>query len=82
MTDYERVEIESQLKSFTLRHFERPSACRDLEQVRFYVRELCVRIEDLEGRFNYVPEWAYHLLEQYSAQQDAMVSSAFRNTYS
>jgi hypothetical protein len=80
MTPTEQNKIDTELKSFTSRHFERPAACRNVEQVRFYVRELCVRIEELEEQFNYAPEWAYGLLAQYSARQDAMISD--RNMYS
>ncbi|HEY9049642.1 MAG TPA: hypothetical protein VIN08_27280 [Ohtaekwangia sp.] len=82
MTDYERKKIEMELKSFTSRNFERPSACRNLEQIRFYVRELCMKIDELEEQFNYVPQCAYALLAQYNAQQNAIIELDFRNTYS
>ena len=55
MTDYEQQKIEMELRVFTSRNFERPSECRNLEQIRFYVRKLCLKIEELEDQFQYVP---------------------------
>ena len=81
MTDHERKIIETELKNFTARNFEKPTACRNLEQIRFYVRELCLKIDELEGNFNYVPQWAYALLAQYNAQQNSIIQLEFRNSY-
>ena len=81
MTEFERRKIEAELKVFTSKNFERPSDCRNLEQIRFYVRELCQKIEELEGRFNYVPNWAYILLAQYNARQNGMLHVEFISTY-
>jgi len=82
MTDYERKKIEMELRAFTSRNFERPSECRNLEQIRFYVRELCLKIEELEDQFEYVPSWAYTLLSQYNAKQNTLLHVEFRNAYS
>ena len=81
MTSFERKKIEMDLKVFTSRNFERPADCRNAEQIRFYVRELCLKIQELESRFNYVPNWAYVLLDQYNSRQNTMVYVDFRNTY-
>jgi hypothetical protein len=81
MSDFERKKIELELKTFTSRNFEKPSECRNLDQIRFYVRELCLKIEELESRFHYVPQWAYSLLAQYNSRQNTMISLDFRNTY-
>jgi hypothetical protein len=81
MSDFERKKIELELKTFTSRNFEKPSECRNLDQIRFYVRELCLKIEELEARFHYVPQWAYSLLAQYNSRQNTMISVDFRNTY-
>jgi hypothetical protein len=81
MSDYERKRIELDLKTFTSRNFEKPSECRNLDQIRFYVRELCLKIEELESKFHYVPQWAYSLLAQYNSRQNSMISVDFRNTY-
>ena len=81
MTDYERKKIEMELRSFTSKNFEKPSECRNLEQIRFYVRELCIKIEELEDRFKYVPNWAYALLAQYNDKQNTLLHVEFRNAY-
>ena len=81
MTDYEQQKIEMELRVFTSRNFERPSECRNLEQIRFYVRELCLKIEELEDQFKYVPNWAYSLLAQYNAKQNTLLHMEFRNAY-
>jgi len=81
MSDYERKKVEMELKSFTSRNFVRPSECRNLEQIRFYVRELCLKIEELEGKFNYVPNSAYSLLSQYNSRQNAILYVDFSSSY-
>jgi hypothetical protein len=81
MTEYERKKIEMELKTFTSKNFERPDDCKNAEQIRFYVQELCNRIQELENRFNYVPDWAYSLLAQYNAAQNMMITLDFRSTY-
>jgi hypothetical protein len=81
MNDYERKKLEMDLKNFTSRNFERPSDCRNAAQIRFYVRELCNKIEEYERKFNYVPSWAYSLLTQYTTVQNSMVHVEFVKTY-
>lgn len=81
MSEYERKKIEMELKNFTSKNFEKPSLCKNSEQIRFYVRELCNKIDELEQRFNYVPNWAYALLAQYNSVQNTMISVEFRRTY-
>jgi hypothetical protein len=79
MSSLERQEIESSLKVFTNRNFEKPADCKNLEQIRFYVRELCLKIEEMESRFSYVPQWAYSLLAQYNARQNAILQVQFKD---
>jgi hypothetical protein len=81
MSEYEKKFLELELKSFTSKNFERPSDCENLEQVRFYIRELCNKIDDYKKRFNYAPEHAYTLLAQYNARQNSMLYKEFVNTY-
>lgn len=81
MNGYEHKKLELELRSFTSRNFERPADCRNLDQIRFYVKELCDKIEEYNSRFNYVPEWAYALLAQYNAHQNKFIQREFRNTY-
>jgi len=81
MTEYERKKLEMELRLFTSRNFEKPADCKNAEQIRFYVSELCNRIQDMENRFNYVPDWAYTLLAQYNAAQNMMINLEFRSAY-
>jgi hypothetical protein len=81
MKDYERKKLEQELKAFTSRNFERPSECRNPDQVRYYVSELCKKIQEYQSRFNYVPNFAYSLLAQYNDRQNNMQNIEFRNSY-
>lgn len=81
MNPYRVTRAEEELKQFISRNFERPGNCRNLEQIRFYIRELCVKIEEMETRFSYVPDWAYSLLAQYNVKQNSLLHVAFRSTY-
>lgn len=81
MSDYEKKRLEMELRNFTSRNFERPSDCRNLEQIRYYVKELCGKIEEYEIRFNYVPQWAYSLLAQYNLVQNRMLHVEFITAY-
>lgn len=82
MTNYEMKRLEMELKQFTINNFDKPINCRNLEQVRFYIKELCAKIEELEMKFNYVPEFAYTLLAQYNARQNNLLQKEFSTTYS
>jgi hypothetical protein len=77
MTTTERKLVEADLKDFTSRNFEKPLDCKNLDQIRFYVRELCLKIEELENRFEYVPNSAYSLLAQYNMRQNSMINKEF-----
>lgn len=81
MSQFEQAQIESDLKKFADRNFESPRKCKNPEQIRYYVRELCLKIEECKTRFNYVPNWAYTLLSQYTQVQNELVYLDFRNTY-
>lgn len=72
---------ESELKTFTRRNFEPPSDCKNLVQIRFYIQELCNKIESLEAKFHYVPEDAYGMLAQYNARHNELIYSDFQRTY-
>jgi hypothetical protein len=77
MTSAERQLVETELKNFTNRNFEKPINCRNLDQIRFYVRELCLKIEELETKFEYVPNSAYSLLAQYNVKQNSITNKEF-----
>lgn len=81
MSEFERKYLETELRNFTTRNFVTPSECRNLDQIRFYIAELCVKIEEYRKRFNYVPNTAYALLSQYNSRQNSMLYSDFIRNY-
>jgi hypothetical protein len=81
MSDFEKKKLEMELRNFAVRNFERPADCRNLDQTRYYVKELCGKIEEYEIRFNYVPQWAYSLLSQYNLVQNRMLHLEFVTSY-
>ncbi len=82
MNPMQQAQIESELKKFTNLNFETPSNCRNIDQIRFYVSELCRKIEEYERQFNYVPNWAYVLLAQYNNAQNILLYHDFKESYS
>lgn len=68
MTPYEQLRVDKELKTFAAKNFEKPLACRNSEQIRFYRAELRLKITEYESKFNYAPAWAYNLLERYNVQ--------------
>lgn len=81
MSDFEKKKLEMELKKFTAQNFERPMDCRNLDQIRYYVSELCLKIEEYERKFNYVPTWAYALLAQYNMAHNSLLYRDFRKAY-
>ena len=81
MSEFEKKHLEIELKQFTTRNFVSPADCRNLDQIRFYIQELCGRIEDYRRRFNYVPKSAYTLLSQYNTKQNTMIYRDFIRHY-
>ncbi len=81
MTDYEKTKLDVALKEFTSRNFEKPDKCKNLGQIRYYIRELCLKIEEYETKFQYVPESAYSLLSQYNMVQNSIIYEDFHRNY-
>lgn len=82
MTPWERKKLEIELKTFTSKNFVAPSGCDNLEQIRFYIKELCLKIEEYQIKYGFVPGNAYSLLAQYNSRQNAMLNKEFSRTYS
>ena len=80
MSEFEKKTLELELKAFASKNFERPSACKNLDQVRYYIQELCNKIEDYHQRYDYAPELAYTLLAQYNARQNSMLYNVLVNS--
>ncbi|MEL7004502.1 MAG: hypothetical protein AAFN93_17475 [Bacteroidota bacterium] len=81
MESYEKKRLDRQFELFTKKNFEKPSKCKNLEEIRFYIQELSLEIEQMKKDFNYVPNAAYELLSQYNRLQNKLVFADFKNTY-
>ncbi len=81
MTPYEKKKLESELKSFVAKNFVRPSDCKNLEQIQFYVKELSDKIESYSSTYNYVPNFAYTLLSDYNLAQNKILALDFSLAY-
>jgi hypothetical protein len=81
MTEYERKKIEFELKAFTSKHLQKPSECKNPDQIRFYLNELAERIEALERTCNYAPDWGYVMLALSNAKQNSLLFAEFKNSY-
>lgn len=72
-----KEEIEHQLLQFASKNFEKPSKCKNLMQVQYYIQELCDRIREVESKFNYAPSALYGLLAQYNQRQQTFMSERY-----
>ncbi|MEQ8245435.1 MAG: hypothetical protein RIB54_00165 [Fulvivirga sp.] len=81
MSEFEKKRIDREFQIFTVKNFESPKKCKNLDQIRFYVQELSAKVEEFKSRFNYVPSNAYSLLTQYNQLQNRMVFADFKNSY-
>ncbi len=81
MSNRDKKHLEKQLREFTGRNFVQPSECRNLDQIRFYIQELCLQIEEYRKRFDFVPGIAYALLSQYNSRQNSMLYQDFLKNY-
>jgi len=81
MSPHIRRLVDREFKSFTSKHFEKPSNCRNIEHLRFHIHELSKKIEELRNRFDYVPGCAYSLLSEYNLYQNSLLYHDFRKTY-
>ena len=81
MSEFDKKHLELELKSFTARNFVVPSECSNLDQIRFYIQELCDKIAEYKKRFDYVPNVAYSLLSEYNSKQNSMLYRDFIRHY-
>ena len=81
MSNYEKKQLERAFSQYTKKNFEAPKRCKNLDQIRYYVKELSLKMEEFNNRFNYVPQKAYTLLSQYNSLQNKMVFANFQEAY-
>lgn len=81
MSTYEKKQIDTEFKKFTSLNFEKPTKCKSLEQLHYYVKELSQKIKELKRRFNYVPDRAFLLLTEYNQMLNNLVFKNYQEVY-
>ncbi|MCA6078859.1 hypothetical protein [Fulvivirga sedimenti] len=75
MNSKDKIRVDLQFDRFYQRHFDAPPACRNIDQVRFYLGELVRKIEEYKESYEYVPVKALALLAKYKQLYNRMVHS-------
>lgn len=81
MSTYEKKQIDTEFKKFTSLNFEKPTKCKSLGQLHYYVKELSQKIKELKRRFNYVPDRAFLLLTEYNQMLNNLVFKNYQEVY-
>jgi len=82
MSTYEKKQIDNEFKKFTALNFEKPTKCKSLGQLHYYVAELTQKINELKRSFNYVPQRAFILLSEYNQILNNLVFKNYQEVYS
>lgn len=81
MSTLEKRRVDREFHLFASANFEKPKKCKNLEQVRYYIKELSNKVEELKNSFGYVPSGAYTMLANYNAILNRYMHEEFKNTY-
>ena len=81
MSNPEKKQLEKEFKRYATIHLEKPSRCKNLVQIQYFIKELSTKISEYNLKFNYVPDHAYMLLSDYNTSQNNLMISNFRNAY-
>ena len=81
MTRFEQKSLDLEFSKFTRMNFDKPQKCKSIDQIRYYMKELSDKINDLKRSFNYVPTSAHILLSQYNAAQNRFIHKNFQEVY-
>lgn len=82
MSTYEKKQIDTDFRNFTSLNFEKPTKCKSIGQLQYYVKELSNKIKELKSRFNYVPEKAFLLLTEYNNMVNNLIFKNYQEVYS
>ena len=82
MNAREQKRIEREFMIFSKKNFEKPSKCRNLGQLQYYISELSRMIDELINEHNYAPQAAYDLLTEYNRAQNSILYVEFKKHYS
>ncbi|MEM6524558.1 MAG: hypothetical protein AAGF85_08820 [Bacteroidota bacterium] len=81
MTDFEKKKLEFDFFGFIKKNFVKPRQCKNIDELRFYIKELSDKIEEMKMNHGYVPDSAYQLLADYNRLQNKILFTEFKNTY-
>ncbi|HLF36019.1 MAG TPA: hypothetical protein VI583_17380 [Cyclobacteriaceae bacterium] len=73
--------IEKEFRRFAKSALISPGKCKKLDQTRHNIYILHKKINELDSRFNYVPDDARLLFNEYQLIQDRMLFENFRKDY-
>ena len=73
--------VEKEFKRFAKSMLVSPRKCKKLEQTRHNIFELHKKIRELSDRFNYVPDDARLLFNEYQVIQDRMIFENYQKNY-
>ena len=82
MTRFEQKKLDVEFNRFTRMNFDKPQKCQNIGQIRYYMKELSDKIQELKMAFNYVPAAAHVLMSQYNAAQNRFILKNFQEAYS
>jgi hypothetical protein len=73
--------VEREFRKFAKTTLVSPRKCKKIEQTRYNIHELHMKINELREKFNYVPDDARLLFNEYQVIQDRMVFENYRKSY-
>ena len=73
--------VEKEFRRFAKSSLVSPRKCKKLEQTRHNILELHKKIRELTEKFNYVPDDARLLFNEYQVIQDRMIFENYRKHY-
>jgi hypothetical protein len=73
--------IQKEFRRFARTNLISPGKCKKLEQTRHSISTLHKKIVELNSRFNYVPDDARLLFNEYQTIQDRKIFENFRRDY-
>ena len=73
--------IEREFKRFAKSMLISPGKCKELDQTRYSIFVLHNKINELNSRFNYVPDHARLLFNEYQSIQDRMIFENYKKDY-
>lgn len=80
-THKHKKKADKEFKKITRDKFLNPKSCTQLHQTRAYIFELNKIIQHFESKFNYVPNSAQLLFNEYNTKQESMLFQKYKEEY-